>query len=418
MNLLRINGERLWRSLMDLARVGATPKGGVRRLTLTETDREGRDLFARWAAEAGMSVSVDAIGNMYARRAGSDPEAAPVAMGSHLDSQPSGGKFDGAYGVMAGLEVVRTLNDADIATRAPIDVIAWTNEEGSRFVPTMMGSGVFAGVHALEYALAQTDVEGVSVRDALEAIGYAGSAQPQPLGAYFEAHIEQGPVLEQSATTIGVVQGALGQRWFDLTITGQDAHAGPTPMDIRKDALVAASRVVLEVNRIATTFPDTARGTVGQMRVQPNSRNVVPGEVRMTIDLRNAKAQTLDAMVEALRSALASIETECRVAVALEEVVTFPPSEFTPALVDSVRAAAAALGFSHRDIVSGAAHDAVYVSRVAPAAMVFVPCEGGISHNEIENAAPEDVAAGADVLLHAVLARAGIARRKDKATAA
>jgi len=418
MNLLRINGERLWRSLMDLARVGATPKGGVRRLTLTETDREGRDLFARWAAEAGMSVSVDAIGNMYARRAGSDPEAAPVAMGSHLDSQPSGGKFDGAYGVMAGLEVVRTLNDADIATRAPIDVIAWTNEEGSRFVPTMMGSGVFAGVHALEYALAQTDVEGVSVRDALEAIGYAGSAQPQPLGAYFEAHIEQGPVLEQSVTTIGVVQGALGQRWFDLTITGQDAHAGPTPMDIRKDALVAASRVVLEVNRIATTFPDTARGTVGQMRVQPNSRNVVPGEVRMTIDLRNAKAQTLDAMVEALRSALASIETECRVAVALEEVVTFPPSEFTPALVDSVRAAAAALGFSHRDIVSGAAHDAVYVSRVAPAAMVFVPCEGGISHNEIENAAPEDVAAGADVLLHAVLARAGIARRKDKATAA
>jgi N-carbamoyl-L-amino-acid hydrolase len=418
MNLPRINGERLWRSLMDLARVGATPKGGVRRLTLTETDREGRDLFARWAREAGMSVSVDAIGNMYARRAGSDPEAAPVAMGSHLDSQPSGGKFDGAYGVMAGLEVVRTLNDAGVVTRSPLDVIAWTNEEGSRFVPTMMGSGVFAGVHTLEYALAQTDVEGVSVRDALEAIGYAGRAQPQPLGAYFEAHIEQGPVLEQSATTIGVVQGALGQRWFDLTITGQDAHAGPTPMDIRKDALVAASRVVLEVNRIATTFPDTARGTVGQMRVQPNSRNVVPGEVRMTIDLRNAKAKTLDAMVEALRSALGLIETECRVTAALEEVVTFPPSEFTPALVDSVRAAAASLGFSHREIVSGAAHDAVYVSRVAPAAMVFVPCEGGISHNEIENATPEDIAAGADVLLHAVLARAGIARRKDTATAA
>ena len=415
MEIPRVNRERLWRSLMELARIGATPKGGVRRLTLTEADREGRDLFARWAREAGLSVSVDAIGNMYARRAGSDPSAPPVAMGSHLDSQPSGGKFDGAYGVMAGLEVVRSLNDAGVATRAPLDVIAWTNEEGSRFVPTMMGSGVFAGVHTLDYALAQTDIAGVSVRDALEAIGYAGRAQPQPLGAYFEVHIEQGPVLEQTGTTIGVVQGALGQRWFDLTIAGQDAHAGPTPMEIRKDALLAASRVVLEVNRIATTFPDNARGTVGQMLVQPNSRNVVPGEVRMTIDLRNAKHKTLDGMAEALRAALLTIEAECRVSAALEEVVTFPPSEFTPALVDSVRAAAAALGYSHRDIVSGAAHDAVYVSRVAPAAMVFIPCEGGISHNEIENATPADVAAGADVLLHAVLSRAGVVREKAKA---
>ncbi len=408
----RVNRERLWRSLMDLARIGATPKGGVRRLTLTETDREGRDLFARWAGEAGLSVSVDAIGNMYARRAGADAAAPAVAMGSHLDSQPSGGKFDGAYGVMAGLEVVRALNDAGVATRAPLEVIAWTNEEGSRFVPTMMGSGVFAGVHALDYALAQTDAAGVSVREALDAIGYAGRAQPQPLGAYFEAHIEQGPVLEQTGTTIGVVLGALGQRWFDLTITGQDAHAGPTPMEIRRDALLAASRVVLEVNRLATTFPDYARGTVGQMNVLPNSRNVVPGEVRLTIDLRNAKQTTLDAMVDALNRALSAVESECRVSCVLSEVVSFPPSEFAPALVDSVRAAAAQLGYSHRDIVSGAAHDAVYVSRVAPAAMVFVPCEGGISHNEIENATPEDVAAGANVLLHAVLARAGVVREK------
>ena len=415
MALPRVNRERLWRSLMDLARIGATPKGGVCRLTLSQADREGRDLFARWAHEAEMSVSVDAIGNMYARRAGTDPGAAPVAMGSHLDSQPSGGKFDGAYGVMAGLEVVRTLNDAGIATRAPLEVIAWTNEEGSRFVPTMMGSGVFAGVHTLEYALAQTDAEGVSVREALESIGYAGSARPRPPGAYFEAHIEQGPVLERTGTTIGVVQGALGQRWFDLTISGQDAHAGPTPMEIRQDALVAASRVVLEVNRIATTFPDYARGTVGRMQVQPNSRNVVPGEVRMTIDLRNARQPTLDEMVDALENALGAIERECRVRCALAEVVTFPPSEFDPALVDSVRAAAVALGHSHRDIVSGAAHDAVYLSRVAPAAMVFVPCEGGISHNEIENATPEDVAAGTDVLLHAVLARAGVAREQARA---
>jgi len=408
----RVNQERLWRSLMDLARIGATPKGGVRRLTLTETDREGRDLFARWAREAGMSVSVDAIGNMYARRAGEDATLPAVAMGSHLDSQPSGGKFDGAYGVMAGLEVVRALNEAGVATRAPLEVIAWTNEEGARFVPTMMGSGVFAGVHTLDYALAQRDTAGVSVREALDAIGYAGRLQPQPLGAYFEAHIEQGPVLEQTGTTIGVVLGALGQRWFDLTITGQDAHAGPTPMEIRRDALLAASRVVLEVNRLATTFPDYARGTVGQMNVLPNSRNVVPGEVRLTIDLRSAKQTTLDAMVDALRKALAATEAECRVSCALTEVVGFPPSDFAPALVGRVRAAAADLGYSHRDIVSGAAHDAVYVSRVAPAAMVFVPCEGGISHNEIENATPEDVAAGANVLLHAVLAQAGVVREK------
>jgi N-carbamoyl-L-amino-acid hydrolase len=415
MDTPRVNRERLWRSLMDLARIGATPKGGVCRLTLTEVDREGRDLFARWAHEAGMTVRVDGIGNMYARRQGADPDASAVAIGSHLDSQPSGGKFDGAYGVMAGLEIVRTLNDADLTTRAPLEVIAWTNEEGSRFVPTMMGSGVFAGVHRLEDALAQTDLERVSVRDALQSIGYAGRAQPPSLGAYFEAHIEQGPVLEQTGTTIGVVLGALGQRWFDLTITGQDAHAGPTPMELRKDALVAASRVVLEVNRIATGFPAYARGTVGQMRVLPNSRNVVPGEVRLTIDLRNAKQTTLDAMVEALKASLKAIEAECRAATELTEVVSFAPSEFAPPLVDSVRAAAVALGHSHRDIVSGAAHDAVYVSRVAPAAMVFVPCEGGISHNEIENATPEDVAAGADVLLHAVLARAGIARTKAEA---
>jgi len=408
---LQVNGERLWQSLMELARIGATPKGGVRRLTLTQLDREGRDLFARWAREAGMSVAVDAIGNMFARRAGSDPRAAPVAMGSHLDSQPSGGKFDGAYGVMAGLEVVRTLNDAGIGTRAPIEVVSWTNEEGSRFVPTMMGSGVFAGAHPLEHALAQKDVDGVSVAQALNEIGYAGEARPHPLGAYFEAHIEQGPILEETKTTIGVVQGALGQRWFDVAITGQDAHAGPTPMHLRQDALLAASRIVLEVNRIGNTFPNNARGTVGFMQVSPNSRNVVPGAVRTTIDFRSATDATLAAMVDELRRRVAAIEKECRVQVELTEVVYFPPSEFAPELVASVRAAADALRYSHRDIVSGAAHDAVYLARVTPAAMVFVPCEGGISHNELENARREDLAAGANVMMAAVLARAGIERR-------
>ncbi|HVE49488.1 MAG TPA: Zn-dependent hydrolase [Casimicrobiaceae bacterium] len=407
--MFNVNADRLWQSLMDLALIGATPKGGVRRLTLTDVDREGRDCFVDWCRKAGLKIMIDGIGNIFARRTGTDASLPPVAIGSHLDSQPSGGKFDGAYGVMAGLEVVRSLNDAGIRTKAPVEVAAWTNEEGSRFVPTMMGSGVYAGVHTLDYALAQTDVDGVSVSDALRAIGYAGDAKPHPLGAYFEAHIEQGPVLEDTRTTIGVVQGALGQRWYDVIITGQDAHAGPTPMERRRDALLAAGRLVVEVNRIANTNPDYARATVGHMQVKPNSRNVVPGEVRMSVDMRNAKDATLSAMAAELAQAIAIIRVECRVGIESKEVVYFPPSEFTPALVDSVRRAAQSRGYSHCNMVSGAAHDAVYMSRIAPTAMVFVPCEGGISHNEMENARAEDLAAGCNVLAAAVLECAGVA---------
>lgn len=406
MSTPRIDGERLWRSLMDLARIGATPRGGVRRITLTEEDRAGRALFVRWCDEAGMQVRCDRIGNLFARRDGSDPSAAPVMMGSHLDSQPSGGKFDGAYGVMAGLEVVRTLNDRGVRTRAPVEVASWTNEEGSRFVPTLMGSGVFAGIFPLDRVLAEKDVDGVTVGEALARIGFSGEHQPHRVGAYFEAHIEQGPVLEDTRTTIGVVQGALGQRWFDLLLTGQDAHAGPTPMELRKDALLAAGRLVAEVNRIATSYPDYARGTVGHLQVRPNSRNVVPGEVRMTVDLRNASDATLTRMKEDLEASVRRVAAECRVAAQSKEVVYFPPCEFSPELVSLVRNASLSLGFTHRDIVSGAAHDAVYLARVAPTAMVFVPCEGGISHNETENARPEDLAAGCDVLLQAVLAKA------------
>ena len=394
---------------MELAKIGATPKGGVRRVTLTSADREGRERFALWCREAGLELRVDAIGNLFARRAGKDAGAAPVVMGSHLDTQPNGGRFDGAYGVMAGLEVVRTLNDAGITTRAPLEVACWTNEEGSRFVPTMMGSGVFTGVYPLEEVLKNKDTDGISVREALEAIGYRGAAEPHRVGAYFEAHIEQGPVLEDTRTTIGVVQGALGQRWFDVLITGQDAHAGPTPMHLRKDALLAAAQLTLEVNRIATSFPDSARGTVGPMQVKPNSRNVIPGEVRMTVDLRNARDATLSSMKEELEKIASAIARERQVGIETKEVVYFPPSEFAPELVERVRAAAQRLGFSHCDIVSGAAHDAVYLARVAPTAMVFVPCEGGISHNEIENARPEDLAAGCSVMLEAVLGTARIA---------
>ena len=409
MQPLKVDGERLWQSLMDLARIGATPKGGVKRLTLTDLDRQGRDRFVEWCKAAGMTVRFDAIGNIFARRPGADNSLPPVMTGSHLDTQPSGGKFDGAYGVLAGLEVVRRLNELGIQTRAPIEVACWTNEEGSRFVPTMMGSGVFASIYSAEQMHAQKDVDGVSVGDALREIGYRGDAKPVKVGAYFEAHIEQGPVLENTKTTIGAVQGALGQRWFDVEIIGQDSHAGPTPMELRKDALLAASRLVVETNRVARTYPDNARATVGHLRVSPNSRNVVPGAVNMTLDVRNAKDETLLAMVEDLRKSATAIEAECRVTIDVKEVLYFVPSHFDPKLVDSVRASARALGLSCRDIVSGAAHDAVYLNRVAPTAMIFVPCEGGLSHNELENARPDEIAAGASVLINAMVAAAAVA---------
>jgi len=356
-----------------------------------------------------MGIRIDAIGNIFARRPGTDNSLPPVMTGSHLDSQPSGGKFDGAYGVLAGLEVVRRLNELGIQTRAPIEVAAWTNEEGSRFVPTMMGSGVFTSVYTAGQMHAQKDVDGVSVGDALKAIGYQGDAKPVKVGSYFEAHIEQGPVLENTRTTIGVVQGALGQRWFDVEVTGQDSHAGPTPMELRKDALLAASSLVIEVNRVARTYPDNARATVGHLRVSPNSRNVVPGAVSMTLDVRNAKDETLLAMVEDLRKSAEAIETECRVAIEVKEVLYFAPCHFDARLVESVRASAKALGLSCRDIVSGAAHDAVYLNRVAPTAMIFIPCEGGLSHNELENARPDEIAAGASVLINAMVAAAVVA---------
>lgn len=411
MQPLQVNGERLWQSLMDLAHIGATPKGGVKRITLTDADRQGRDQFVQWAEAAGLTIRIDAIGNIFARRAGIDDSLPPVMTGSHLDTQPSGGKFDGAYGVMAGLEVVRRLNELGIRTLAPIEVAAWTNEEGSRFVPTMMGSGVFTAVYTAEKMHAQTDVDGITVGEALKAIGYQGDAKPLKVGAYFETHIEQGPVLENTKTTIGAVQGALGQRWFDVEIVGQDSHAGPTPMELRKDALLAASRLVIETNRVARTHPDNARATVGHMRVLPNSRNVVPGAVSMTLDVRNAKDDTLLAMVEDLKTSARLIEAECGVTIDIKEVLYFAPSHFDPKLIESVRISARALGLSCRDIVSGAAHDAVYLNRVAPTAMIFVPCEGGLSHNELENARPDEIAAGASVLINVMLAAAVIAEK-------
>ncbi len=407
---LSIDGDRLWASLMSLAEIGATPLGGVRRLALTDLDRQGRDRVAGWLREAGCTLRVDAIGNLFGIRPGLQGLDTPaVAVGSHIDTQPSGGRFDGNYGVLAGLEVVRALNDAGIVTERPIVVAAWTNEEGSRFTPVMMGSGVYAGAFTLEHCLAQQDRDGISVGAALEAIGYRGTKPSPRFHAYFEPHIEQGPVLEREGATIGIVEGALGPRWFDVVIAGQDAHAGPTPIEMRHDALLAAAKLVQDVRRIAQTHPDFARGTVGQLFVAPNSRNVIPGRVDMTVDLRSARAATLDAMVDALQASIRRIEAEDGVRITLEQVVDFPPCAFDAELTADIEADATRRGLPALRLASGAGHDAVYVARTCRTAMIFVPCEGGISHNEIENAQPADLAAGAQVLLTAVLAQAGVA---------
>ncbi|WP_036663941.1 Zn-dependent hydrolase [Pandoraea sp. SD6-2] len=407
---VRVDGARLWDSLMQLAQIGATAKGGVCRLALTELDRQGRDLFVKWAKEIGCTVRIDAIGNIFARRAGRNNALPPVMTGSHIDTQPTGGKFDGNYGVLAGLEVLRALNDHAIVTEAPLEVAVWTNEEGSRFVPVMMGSGVYAGAFTLEHALAQKDHDGVSVAEALRAIGYAGAAsavgQTGAVGAYFEAHIEQGPVLEAHEKTIGVVQGALGQRWYDVTVTGMEAHAGPTPMELRRDALLAAAQLIQAVNRIACEHAPHARGTVGWVDNYPNSRNVIPGRVKLSVDLRAADDATLDTLNAKLRAECAALSTK-GIDVAIEQVVYFPPQPFAPALVDAIRDGAKALGLSSMDAISGAGHDAVYLARVAPTAMIFVPCKDGISHNEIEDADPAHLEAGCNVLLQAMLQRAG-----------
>ncbi len=409
----RIDAQRLWASLMRLAEIGATAKGGVCRLALTELDRQARDRVLAWAREAGCTVRVDAIGNLFARREGTDPSLPTVATGSHIDTQPTGGKFDGNYGVLAGLEVLRTLADHGIRTRAPLELCVWTNEEGSRFVPVMMGSGVYAGAFTLQHALDAADREGTTVRQALQAIGYAGSepaavADGAPrFGAYVEAHIEQGPVLEDTATVLGVVTGALGQRWYDVVVTGLEAHAGPTPMDLRRDALQSAMPLMQAVDRIARDEAPHARGTVGYVQVHPNSRNTIPGRVTFTVDFRHTDDTGLDRMDAALRAAVAEVQAAGRVQVAVTPVVYFPPAPFDPALVGHVRQAAQALGLSHRDIVSGAGHDAVYVARTAPTAMIFVPCKDGISHNEVEDARPEHLAAGCDALLQVLLAAAG-----------
>jgi beta-ureidopropionase / N-carbamoyl-L-amino-acid hydrolase len=409
MRNLTIDGARLWSSLMEMAKIGATPKGGVCRLALTDLDRTGRELFIEWCKAAGCSVSVDKVGNIFARRPGRDNSKPAIMTGSHLDTQPTGGRFDGIFGVLAGLEVVRTLNDRKVETEAPIEVAVWTNEEGSRFSPAMMGSGVYAGVFPMAEILDKRDVEGKRFGDELARIGYAGPDEPgkRQVGAYFEAHIEQGPILEAENATIGVVTGAQGQRWYEVTVTGQEAHAGPTPMSRRRDALVGAARMIDLVNRIGRERPPYACSTVGFIQSKPNSRNTIPGEVFFTVDFRHPDDAVLTTMDALLRGGCQAIAADSGLELAIKEFWYFPPTPFETRLVEAVRGGAVRHGYSHRDIVSGAGHDAVYMAKVAPTAMIFVPCVGGISHNEIEDAKPEDITAGANVLLHAMLAEAG-----------
>jgi beta-ureidopropionase / N-carbamoyl-L-amino-acid hydrolase len=393
---------------MGFAEIGATPKGGVRRLTLTDVDKRGRDRFRTECEALGLTVRVDAIGNMFARRPGRDPSRAPVLFGSHLDSQPSGGKFDGALGVIAGLEVMRSLNDLAIVTDAPLELINWTDEEGSRFGHSLMGSGVWAGVFGLDKAYALTDTEGVSVEQALDAIGYRGCepASPFRADAYFELHIEQGPILEREARQIGIVTGAQAQIWYDAVTIGQDSHAGTTPPSSRKDALVCAARIIDLVDRMMRSRGEDGRGTVGQLLVSPNSRNVVPGEVRFSVEFRHPSDTEVDALDSEFLPAAQAIANACGVGLRLATLFRIPAQPFDPSCVDLVRQGAAKLGYSTREIVSGAGHDAVYAARHVPAAMIFTPCKDGLSHNEAESIQPEEAEAGCQVLFEAVVARA------------
>ncbi|MFZ0610093.1 MAG: Zn-dependent hydrolase [Xanthobacteraceae bacterium] len=405
MQNLQIDAKRLWDQLMETAKIGATPKGGICRLTLTDLDRQVRDWFKAQCEALGCTVAIDQVGNMFAQRPGKDPALLPIAMGSHLDTQPTGGKFDGVLGVLGALEAMRTLHETGYETNAPIEIVNWTNEEGSRFAPAMLASGVFAGVFTADYAYARTDRDGKTFGEELARIGYMGEEKSgaRKFSAMFELHIEQGPILESEDRMIGVVQGVQGIRWYEVTVTGQEAHTGATPMHLRKNALVGAARMIERIDAIARERAPDAVGSVGLIENKPNSRNVIPGEVFFTVDFRHPDDTVLDAMEVKFRSSLADILTPLRLTYSETRIWNSPAVKFAPLLIDCVRAGAAKAGFRSRDMISGAGHDAAYIARVAPTTMIFVPCAGGISHNEAESTSFEECAAGAQVLLNAVL---------------
>jgi N-carbamoyl-L-amino-acid hydrolase len=407
-----VNGERLWRSLMDMGRIGTTAGGGVGRIALTDLDKAGRDLFAVWCRDAGLTVRVDRMGNIIGRRAGADDTAPPVVTGSHLDSQPLGGKFDGAYGVLAGLEVVRALNDAGVTTRAPLEIIDWTDEEGVRFAAGVVASGVYAGRFDLDYGRNLADREGTTTMGReLARIGYDGDAPcgGYPISAFFEAHIEQGPVLEREGAVIGAVLGAQGQRCYAVTVTGEEGHAGTLPMALRRDALVGAARMIDGLNRLTFDFDPMPVLTTGYVQVRPNSRNTVPGRVTFSIDVRHPDNALLADICARADTLCHRVAEEAGLAVEMVETSGRDSIAFDPGCIDAVRVAAKKLGLTCRDIHSGAGHDACNLARRTPTGMIFVPCKDGISHNEREAATPDDLAAGCQVLLEVMVARAGIA---------
>ncbi|MBC56010.1 MAG: Zn-dependent hydrolase [Confluentimicrobium sp.] len=407
---LKINGARLWDSLMEMAKIGPGVAGGNNRQTLTDADAEGRALFRKWCEDAGCTMGVDTMGNMFARREGTDPDALPVYMGSHLDTQPTGGKYDGVLGVLGGLEAIRSLNDLGIKTKHPIVLTNWTNEEGTRFAPAMLASGVFAGVHTQDWAYGREDAEGKTFGDELARIGWVGDEEvgARKMHAMFELHIEQGPILEAEGKDIGVVTHGQGLWWLEVTLTGKDAHTGSTPMDMRVNAGLGMARITELVHSIAMDNQPDAVGAIGQANVYPNSRNVIPGKAVFTIDFRTPDQGKLDAMKARLEAEAPKIAAELGLGITIEPTGHFDPVTFDPGCVTAVRNAAERLGYSHMNIISGAGHDACWINKVAPTAMIMCPCVDGLSHNEAEEITPEWAAAGTDVLFHAVLETAEI----------
>ncbi|MCQ0986975.1 Zn-dependent hydrolase [Jiella marina] len=407
---LQINGDRLWDSLMEMAKIGPGVAGGNNRQTLTDEDGEGRHLFKRWCEEAGLEMGLDTMGNMFARREGTDPDALPVYVGSHLDTQPTGGKYDGVLGVLGALELVRTLNDLNIKTKHPIVVTNWTNEEGTRFAPAMLSSGVFAGVHEEEWAKARVDSKGKSFGEELKRIGWEGD---EPVGArkmkaFFELHIEQGPILEDEDLDIGVVTHGQGLYWLQVTLTGKESHTGSTPMPKRRNAGLGMARVTELVHETAMDYQPNAVGAIGHVEVYPNSRNIIPGKCVFTVDIRSPSKETLETMKMRIEDGIETIVDAMDISAEVEVVGHFDPVTFDENCVKAVRDAAERLGYSHTNIVSGAGHDACWINRVAPTAMVMCPCVDGLSHNEAEEISKEWATAGANVLMHAVVETAGV----------
>ncbi|MBC9245761.1 Zn-dependent hydrolase [Paracoccus sp. 11-3] len=409
---MKVDGDRLWDSLMEMAKIGPGVAGGNNRQTLTDADAEGRARFKEWCEAAGMTMALDRMGNMFMRHEGNEPELDPVYIGSHLDTQPTGGKYDGVLGVLAGLEVVRSIRDMGIQTRRPIVVVNWTNEEGARFAPAMLASGVYAGMHTEDYANAREDADGKKFGDELDRIGWRGTEDVggRPMHAMFEYHIEQGPILEAEGKQIGVVTHGQGLWWLQVTLTGKDAHTGSTPMNMRVNAGLGMARIIEAVHRIAMDHQPGAVGAVGQANFYPNSRNVIPGKAVFTIDFRSPDLGKLTSMRDRLEAEAPQIAADLGLGIEIEPVGHFDPVTFDPQLVDIVRNTAQNLGYSHMNIVSGAGHDACWINRVAPTVMIMCPCVDGLSHNEAEEISPESATAGADVLLHAVLDVAEVVR--------